>query len=328
MPRLVRSATGGLSYIGGVATPGAFPSYASDSTSGFTPQIWSSKLIQLFYPATVFGEIANTDYQGEIAQMGDSVVIRTTPGIVISDYEVGMTLNYETPQSPRRELEINQGKTFSFELENVDRFQSDIDLMNDWAESASEEMKVSIDRDILADVFADADPLNSGSAAGKISGDIDLGAVGAPRVLTRDDVVDYIVDMGTVLDEQDVPETGRWLVLPASICGLIKKSDLRDASIAGDDTSIVRNGRLGMIDRFTLYSSNLLSFALEGTAKAFNIMAGHRSAMTFAAQMEKDKTVHLINPNKHGELVRGLCIYGYEVIKPVSLVHGYIVRGQ
>ena len=326
MPRLIRSATGGTSYVGGVATAGAFPSYASDSTSGFTPQIWSSKLIQKFYPATVFGEIANTDYQGEISQMGDSVVIRTTPGITISDYEVGMTLNYETPQSPRRELEINQGKTFSFELENVDRFQSDIDLMNDWAESASEEMKVAIDRDILADVYADADPLNSGGAAGKISGDINLGATGAPFAADKDNIIDYIVDMGTVLDEQDVPETGRWLLLPAALCGLIKKSDLRDASIAGDDTSIVRNGRLGTIDRFTLYSSNLLSYGLEGTAKAFNVMAGHRSAMTFAAQMEKDKTVHLINPNKHGELVRGLCIYGYEVIKPVSLVHGYVTK--
>ena len=319
MPRLARSATGGAGL-----TP--YPSLASDSTSAFTPQVWSSKLIQKFYPATVFGEIANIDYQGEISQMGDSVVIRTTPGIAITNYEVGMDLTYETPESPKRELEINKGKSFAFMMENVDRFQSDIDLMNDWAQSASEELKVSIDRDILADVFVDADVANAGVAAGAISGDIDMGAAGAPVQLTPVNIVDFCVDMGTVLDEQDVPETDRWLLLPAAFCAMIKKSELKDASIAGDDQSIVRNGRLGMLDRFTIYSSNLLSSAVEGAGRAFNIMAGHKSGMTFAAQMEKDKLVHMLNPNKHGELIRGLCIYGYEVIKPTSIVHGYVQK--
>ena len=119
-----------------------------------------------------------------------------------------------------------------------------------------------------------------------------------------------------MLDEQNVPETQRAVVLPALIAGLIKKSDLRDASIAGDDTSIVRNGRLGMIDRFTLYSSNLLSVA-NGE---YNVIACHKSALTFAAQMEDQKLVHMLNPRKHGELVRGLMVYGFEVIKPESMV--------
>ncbi len=45
------------------------------------------------------------------------------------------------------------------------------------------------------------------------------------------------------------------------VCGMIKKSELKDASLAGDGTSIVRNGRLGIIDRFTLYCSNNLANA-------------------------------------------------------------------
>jgi len=42
--------------------------------------------------------------------------------------------------------------------------------------------------------------------------------------------------------------------------------------------------------------------------------------LTFAAQIEEEKFVHMLNPNKHGELIRGLMVYGFEVIKPDSLV--------
>ena len=309
MARLVRSATGG---VGG----GAYPSLASDSASKFTPQVWSGVLVEKFYPATVIGDLANTDYQGEISSYGDSVVIRTTPDITVDDYEVGMDLVYENPESPNTLLEINRGKTFSFAIEGVDKYQSDINLIDDWANDASEQIATQVDEQVLGEIFLDADPVNQGAAAGAISGDLNMGIPGTPVALDKTNVIDWIVDMGTVMDEQNVPESNRCLVLPARIAGLIKKSDLRDASLAGDDTSIVRNGRLGMIDRFMLYSSNLLSVA-NGE---FNVIASHKSALTFAAQIEEEKFVHMLNPNKHGELIRGLMVYGFEVIKPDSLV--------
>jgi len=309
MPRLVRSATGGVAG-------GQYPSLASDSTSKFIPQIWSGLLVEKFYPATVIGDIANTDYQGEIKAYGDSVHIRTTPDIAITDYEVGMDLDYEYPESPSMLLEIDRGHSFSFGIEGVDKYQSDINLMDDWAGDASEQMATVVDSRVLSEIYLDAAPENQGANAGIISQDIDLGVAGTPVALTRANVIDWIVDIGTVLDEQNVPETQRSIILPARIAGLIKKSDLRDASIAGDDTSIVRNGRLGMIDRFTLYSSNLLAVA----GGEYNVIACHKSALTFAAQMEDQKLVHMLNPRKHGELVRGLMVYGFEVIKPESMV--------
>jgi hypothetical protein len=273
-------------------------------------------MVERFYPSTVIGDIANTDYEGEISGHGDSVVIRTTPDITITPYQVGMTLDYEVPESPSTLLEIDKGLSFSFAIEDVDKVQSDIDLLSDWTQDTSKGMATAVDKDMFVNVPSQADALNAGATAGAISGDINLGATGAPIALTKDNVIDWLVDIGTVLDEQNVPEDNRQITLPAKICGLIKKSDLRDASIAGDETSIVRNGRLGMIDRFTLYSSNLLDVA----GGEYNIMASHKSALTFAAQMDEKKMVHMKNPNKHGELVRGLMVYGMKVIKPESLV--------
>src|SRR5262249_24196987 len=129
----------------------------------------------------------------------------------------------------------------------------------------------------------------------------------------------------TVLDEQNIPETGRWLVAPPWFCGIVKKSDLRNASISGDGISLLRNGRLGMIDRFTLYCSNLLPTATEGTATATHIMAGHPDGLTFASQISKVETLR--SESTFGTLLRGLQVYGAKVLDGIALTELYAIKG-
>jgi len=243
------------------------------------------------------------------------------PDIQIYDYQKGKDLVYDTPESPSVELIIDKGKHFNFTCDDVDAFQADIDKLNEWSEDASEQMKIAIDREVLGVIFADADPANQGANAGKISGGYNLGAAGAPVGLTVNNITDYIVHLGTVLDEQDVPEQGRWVVLPSWATDLVKRSKLQNADLSGDETSILRNGRMGMIDRFVVYRSNLLSSASETAGLSFNIMAGHKTALTFASQMAKLESLR--NPQRFGDLMRGLNVYGFEVIKPEALVHLY-----
>lgn len=307
------------------------PNYSNSTVSTiapgsrFIPELWSSKLNVKFYESTVLSAISNTDYEGEISEYGDKVHIRTVASITIYDYEKGKDLTYDDPDSDSISLTIDKGKHFNFKCDDVDAHQSDLKLMNDWSNDASEQMKIAIDRDVLGDIYGSVHASNTGIAAGKISGDINLGAAGAPLTMTKANILDYIVDCGTVLDEQDVPESGRFLLLPAWACGMIKKSDLKDASLSGDNESIMRNGRMGMIDRFTLYSSNLLAYTDETGSNAFHMMAGHKSGLTFASQMTKMETLR--NPNRFGDLTRGLNIFGYEVVKPESLVHLYGLKG-
>lgn len=303
--------------------------YASDGSSKFIPQIWSGKLVEKFYTATVFGAIANTDYEGEISDKGDTVIIRTTPSLTINDYEVGQALAYEVPVSPNTSLDINKGKYFAFALDDVDAMQSDIDLMDDWAEDASEQMKIVVDSDVLTNIPNDVTATtNEGIAAGAISGSINLGATGtngdAAVLIDKTTVLDFIVDMGTVLDEQNVPETGRWLVMPAWMVATIKKSDLKDASLAGDDTSVLRNGLVGMVDRFYIYLSNNIVGITEGTATLYRPICGHPAGLTFAAQMTKME--NLPNPDTFGQLVRGLNVYGYKVVQGDYLAAAYVKR--
>lgn len=282
--------------------------------------IWSGKLLVKFYEATVLGEIANTEYEGEIANQGDNVIIRTTPTITIRDYSKGQSLQTERPEPETIELTIDRGKYWNVAVDDVDKFQSDYSYIDDWTRDASEQLKITIDTLVLGDIYSDAHASNSGSTAGAISGDIDLGVASTPKVLDKTNILDYIVDLGTVLDEQNVPETDRWVVLPVWACGMIKKSDLKDASLTGDGTSVLRNGRIGMIDRFMIYRSNLLN----SSSGEFDIMAGHKSGLTFASQMLNSETLRA--ESTFGTLVRGLQVFGYKVVKPEALVHGVISK--
>lgn len=303
------------------------PDYSSTSASGFIPQVWSGKMVEKLYLSTCFAEISNTDYEGEIKNKGDTVEIRTTPSITINDYVVGGGLTYEKPTSDKVELHIDKAKYFAFEVNDVDAYQADIQLMDDWSDDAGQQMKIAIDKVILGAVYADVAAENAGNTAGVESSSYDMGATNTPLAITKANILDYIVDAGSVLDEQNVPDTDRWIVLPTWMNGMLKKSDLRDASIMGDNTSVFRNGKVGTLDRFTVYMSNNMSKVTDPTTtnQATNIIFGHKKALTFASQMTSME--NLPNPSDFGQLVRGLNVFGFEVIDPNAMGHMYAERG-
>lgn len=303
------------------------PDYSSTSSSGFIPQVWAGKLIEKLYSRTCFAEIANTEYEGQIKNHGDTVEIRTTPSIVIKDYKIGGGLNYEKPTSDKVELQIDQAKYFAFEVNDVDAYQSDIKLMDNWSDDGGQQMKIEIDKTILGDVYGDVAAENTGPTAGAKSSSFNMGEAGAPVAITKANIMDVIVDCGSVLDEQDVPDDDRYIVLPAWMNGMLKKSDLRDASAMGDNNSVYRNGKVGELDRFTVYVSNNLNVVTDGTTsnKASNVLFGHKKALTFASQMTNMET--LPNPQDFGKLIRGLNVFGFEMIDPNAAGNLYAERG-
>jgi hypothetical protein len=298
----------------------AFPVAAGrpNYSGNFIPEIWSGKLIENFYDATVLAAISNTNYEGEIRKMGDTVNIRTTPEITIKTYVKGQTLSVENPDKPKIQLVIDKGEYFACIEDDVDKVQADVNMMDTWSKDASERMKIKIDQRVLTDILPSISSLNKGASAGRISGNIDLGTSGSAIAITKTNVLEYIVDMGTVLDEANCPESERFLIIPAKMAGYIKKSDLKDASITGDSVSVLRNGRLGMIDRFTVYVSHNLSV----TSGKFSIISGHKMGFTFASQMTEMESLRA--ESTFGNVIRGLQVYGYQVVKPEALAQGIV----
>jgi hypothetical protein len=319
-----------------LAVSGVAP-YATDTyktPAKFIPDVWSGKMQVKFYLATCLSEVTNNDWEGEIKDVGDAVIIRSIANITISNYTKGLVLTSQVPTSTPITLNIDKGKYFQVVLDDVDATQSDIKLMNSFTDDAGEQMKITIESDVFTNVPAQAATANKGNSAGAISGNIRLGVTGSTNQAyiskaavgvgdgtstAAKAVVDHLVDMGTVLDEQNVPENGRWLLISPAIANRIKKSDLKQVNFTGDDVSPIRNGKLGMIDRFTVYVSN--NVPKSGTE--WTIMAGTRDAISFASQLTKVETLR--STATFGDIVRGLNVYGYLVTKPEALVTSIVV---
>jgi hypothetical protein len=300
------------------------PDYSSAGTSKFIPEVWSSKMAKKYYKKTILTAICNTDYEGEIKQQGDKVYIRTVPDVTIFDHQKGMVLPKQRPESPDIEMLIDKGKGWNILLDDVDKVQSDIDLLNKYTGDAAKQLDISVDASVLGAVYADADAYNCGATAGKITGAYNLGASGSPIQITKSNIIDYITYCGGVLDEQNVPDEGRWMAIPSWMAVLLKGSDLKDASMTGDPKSTLRSGLLGMIDRFVLYQSNQIgsvAAAIESSGfKSYYTLFGTKDAISFANQFTKTETLR--STDSFDTIVRGLMVYGYKVIKSDAL--GYL----
>lgn len=320
----------------GASTPPIYPAGGSGNTlaaAGFIPEIWSGKLVEKFYASTVLAAISNTDYEGEITSQGDKVKIRTKPTITIKDYKADGSLELERPVGNTIDLDIDKAKYFNTILDDVMRVQSDLNNLSIWGDDAGEQMKIAIDTDVLTALFGVANSNNRGATAGAISGDVNLGVQSTPLTIVgrspgggEVEIIDVILRLGQILDEQNIPEQGRWIVMPSWAATMIKQSELRQAYLSGDQVTMLRNGRLGMIDRFTLYVSNLLPAGTVAGLDAgeYGMMAGHAHGLTFASQVTNVETLQ--SEMTFGTILRGLQVYGYKVVDDTALAEAIVTK--
>ena len=309
-------------------------------TGSFIPTLWSGKLLAKFYQNTMLSEITNTDYEGELKNKGDTIRIRTAPSITINNYAgAGSTLTSEVPTPIFQDMQVDQAKYFSVQTNDVLAQQADMDLMNMFTEDAAKQMKIAIEDEVFFNNFVTEGPAaaNSGATAGALSAAYNLGTDLAPiDTTTANNLLEAILRMSAAMDEQNIPEDGRWLIMTPYDRQILMRSDIAQAYFSGDGSSTIRTGKIGMLDRFTVYVSNLLprgnagvelvsgltdpstGGALASALKRRTMVAGTKHASSFA--MTISKTEPLRNQTDFGDIVRGLAVYGRKVVKPDAMV--------
>lgn len=324
------------------------PDYSTGSTSQYIPAIYSALLVKKFYPKTLFSQIANTDYEGDIKEQGDTVYIRTRPTIETFKYKKGMVLPVQNPESAYVTLKIDQGEGFSFALDRVDEFQSDIKLMDAWGEDAAEQMKQVMDRNVLVQVASrgavaaggsatDVDDYDSSGLAftnytaanGAIvnggtsskSTTFSLGTASAcTSANTGDEVTALVLKYARYLDENNAPEEGRYVVFPTWVGSVLKNMSDNAFGLAyatGQNGANILTGTIPNIDRFQIFFTNNYSGVTDASADAAPVIFGHKYAMTFATQITESRIID--NPFSFGKMMQGLQVYGFNVIKPQLL---------
>lgn len=281
----------------------SFSQFSTGATSevNFIPEVFSKLLQAKFYSKSILPEISNTDYEGEISGQGDKIVVRTVPAVTINDYAGTITTQELT--TAKVEMLIDKAKYYSFKVDDVLAAQADINMLEAASTDASEGMRIAVETDVLSSAVTGAT------------------TIGAQTTITSSNILEEILTLSKTLDELNIPEEGRFIVLSPEFISMLKQSELRQAYLTGDATSPLRNGLVGMVDRFKVFQSNMVYTPGSGADAGYtHVLAGHPKALSFASQFTNTETVRM--ESTFGDQVRGLKVYGSKVITPDALCVG------
>ena len=306
-------------------------SVSGQNNSFFLPSIYSRKVLNFFRKSSVVEAITNTDYAGEISAYGDSVKIIKEPVITVEDY----TRNTDTTQTKLTDQEINlvvdSAKAFKFIVDDIESNMSHVNFKEAATSSAAYALRDSYDAAVIANMFSGvsssspdhilgADAAAATQTMGQHQGgsnSIDLtGSDG-----TGTDPLDVMAFMAKLLDEQNVPEEGRWFVAPPAWYEQLSQSGSKLMSVdfnAGQGS--IRNGLVssGKLRGFDMYKSNNIAAASTASGK---VLAGHISSTATAQTIISTETLR--DPTSFGDIVRGLHVYGSKVLRPEALVSAF-----
>lgn len=271
----------------------------------FIPTVWAARLLTALEKALVYGQtnVCNRDYEGEIRDAGNTVKIASVGDVTVDDYVKDADIgDPEVLTDSAQTLAIDQQKYFHFFVDSVDRAQQNVNVMEEAMRRSAWGLRDIADA-YLALLMDTAVPTGN-----------KIGSVTTPKVPTKDDAYEYLVDLGVLLDEANVPLDGRFCIVPAWFHGLLLKDDrFINAGTLRADRALA-NGAVGEAAGFSILKSNNVP---NTTATKYKILAGHSMATSYAEQIVDLQTY---KPEKRfGDAVKGLHVYGAKVVRPTAL---------
>lgn len=268
--------------------------------TSFKPEMWAPVILGALEQKLVLGALVNRDYQGEITQAGDTVHINAIGDPTIAAYTAGSTtIAAETLTTADTSLLIDQSPYFAFKVDDFDAAQVAGNVVPKAMERAAWGLANNAD-EYLAALYTDAATANK------------LGTIG---ITSSDLAYQKLIALKVLLDANDCPDDGqRWVCVPPWYQGLLLDNNKFVANPQLGQGGAILNGHVGQAAGFNVYVSNNMVLV---TGDDYEVFAGHPSAITFAAQL--DKVEVLRHPTAFADIVRGLYVYGAKVVRPTAL---------
>jgi N4-gp56 family major capsid protein len=268
----------------------------------FIPEVWSAQLLISLQKSLVFQVLANRDYEGDIANQGDTVHITSIGDPTISNYTVGSTLTYEQLTTADRTLIVDQAKAFSFEVDDIDKRQAAGSVIGTAMARAAYRLADVTDQ-FLSGLTVNAAPANQ---------------IANTSITTPDLAYKFLTKLNTALNVANVPTQGRVCIIPPWF-NEVMSQDLRFTSaVALDPQGSVPSAALTGFVRHAvgcdIYVSNNL--VVPGANRNLVVM-GINEALTFAEQISQVEALRL--QTTFADAIRGLHLYGGKVTRPEAI---------
>jgi hypothetical protein len=263
----------------------------------FIPEVWSARLLEHLDKVHVYAGLMNRDYEGDIRAFGDTVHINQIGSITINDYTGADIDDPEELDSKQMDLVIDQAKYFNFQIRDIDNVQSNPKLVDAAMQRASYGINDVVDNYLADLLLSGAEADNTITASN----------------LTSENAYDYLVDLGVVLNENNVPMLGRWVVIPPWFHGLLLKDNRFVGNGTGANQAVLQGGWVGDAAGFRIHLSN----NVPKSDGVFSVIAGTNAAGSYAEQLVELEAFRL--EKNFSDAVKGLHIYGAKVTQPDAL---------
>ncbi|PAN01010.1 coat protein [Streptomyces sp. Alain-F2R5] len=273
--------------------------------SAFKPEVWNANLLVTLETSHVYAApgVVNRDYEGDIANYGDTVHITSLADPTIGTYTPHTDITIEDVDDVDSTLLIDQAKYFAFEVDDVEKRQA----RNGGAVLTEQARKAAYKLRDVADKYV-AGLMAAGVAVGNV--------IGETTIAAATEAYDLLVDLGTLLDESDVPDEGRWAVVTPAFYGLLKKDDRFVGSGDALAATTRTNGVVGEAAGLSIRKSNNAPDG-PGAGAGKLIIAGYSGAVTYAEQINKTEAAR--KEKGFADIVKGLHLYGSKVVRPTGL---------
>ena len=303
-------------------------SVSGQTNSFFLPKVYSKQVLNFFRKSSVVEAITNTDYAGEIAAFGDTVRIIKEPEITVYQYERGQDVTATKLTDQELSLTVDVANAFKFIVDDIETNMSHVNFREVATSSAAYALRDAFDAGVIAEMFAgvsasspnhvlgsdNATDLAAGTFDG--TGNLDIGFASGEH-----DPIDVLSRMARLLDEQNIPEEGRWFLASPEFYEQLVQSSSKLLSVdynAGQGS--IRNGLVssGKLRGFDMYKTNNIAATSNAAGK---VLAGHISSTATAQTITNTEVIR--DPDSFGDIVRGLHVYGAQVLRSEALVSAF-----
>jgi hypothetical protein len=273
--------------------------------SAFKPEVWNAELLVTLEKSHIYAGpgIVNRQYEGDIAQYGDTVHIVGLAEPTIGTYTPHVDIVIEDVDDTDSTLIIDQARYFAFEVDDIEKRQA----LNGGAVLTEQARKAAYKLRDVVDTYV----------AGLMAAGIDAGNLVAEKTInTAAGAYDQLVDLGVILDTDNVPDEGRWAIVTPAFYGLLLKDSRFIAAGDAQGAQVRTNGIVGQAAGFTIHKSNNAPNG-PGAGAGKLVIAGYNGAVTFAEQINKTEAAR--KEKGFADIVKGLHLYGGKVVRPTGL---------
>ncbi|WP_065961261.1 P22 coat protein - protein 5 domain protein [Curtobacterium sp. UCD-KPL2560] len=275
----------------------------------FRPTIWSALLLVALRKNLVYSAFTNRDYEGEIAEAGDSVRITSVGRPTVGTYVPYVTkIDPEQLSDTSRTLIVDQQKYFAFEVDDVDKRQAKGDVMPQLKDEAAFAFGDVVDQ-YLASFYT------SIQAANQLT----------PLTIAISKPTDFydkvLVALKVRLDKANVPTQGRSVAITPEQHGLLLLDPRFVKANESGTQDGLRNGQVGRAAGFDIIMSNNAPVLNASTGQSV-VIAGNDRAITYAEQINKTEAYR--PQDSFSDAIKGLLVYGAKNVRPDSLASAIV----